>query len=133
VKYAIIDLPLETIHSAAFRAAEMVRCAGAQGKYWDMRARLFANPQAIDQTASHAGALGLDAKQFDACVAAGTFDADIRKDMAQAEAAGINGTPSFVLGVSDPASGKFKPVKLITGAQPFAAFKAQIDALMAEQ
>jgi len=133
LKYAIIDLPLESIHSAAFRGAEMVRCAGEQGKYWEMRDRLFANPQAIAQTADHAAAVGLDSTRFAACVGSGKFAADIRKDMAQAEADGVEGTPRFFLAVSDPATGKLKPVRFLTGAQPFANFKAQIDAALAEQ
>ncbi|RPJ69978.1 MAG: hypothetical protein EHM24_16935 [Acidobacteria bacterium] len=133
MKYAVIDLPLESIHSAAFRGAEMVRCAGEQGKYWEMRDRLFSNPQAIAQTASHAAAVELDPKRFEACVASGKFAEDIRADMAQAEAAGVQGTPSFFLAVSDPATGKLKPVRFLTGAQPFANFKAQIDAVLREQ
>ena len=133
LKYAVIDLPLESIHSSAFRAAEMVRCAGEQGKYWEMRTRLFSNPQAIPQTASHAAAVGLDAKQFDACLGSGKFAADVRADMAQAEAAGVQGTPSFFLAVSDPATGKLKPVRFLTGAQPFENFKSQIDAVLREQ
>jgi protein-disulfide isomerase len=100
----------------------MVRCAGEQGKYWEMRDRLFANPQAIAQTASHAAAVGLDAKSFEACLDSGKFAADIRKDIAQAEAAGVQGTPSF-----------FLAVRFFTGAQPFANFKMQIDAVLAEQ
>jgi len=133
LKYAIIDLPLESIHSAAFKAAEMVRCAGAQGKYWEMRDRLWANPREIAQAASHAAALGLDGKRFEACLAAGTFAADIRKDMEQAQAAGVQGTPSFFLAVTDTATGRLKPVRFFSGAQPFANFKAQIDAVLAEQ
>ena len=110
----------------------MVRCAGEQGKYWEMRDRLFANPQAIAQTASHAAAVGLDAERFDACLGSGRFSGDIRKDMAQAQAAGVEGTPSFFLAVADPATGKLRPVRLITGAQPFSNFKSQIDAALAE-
>jgi protein-disulfide isomerase len=132
LKYAILDLPLESIHSTAFRGAEMVRCAGDQGKYWEMRDRLFSNPRAIAQTETHAAAVGLDARQFDACLGAGKFAADIRKDMAQAEAIGVTGTPSFLLAVADPATGRLKPRRLITGLQPFANFKAQIDEILAE-
>jgi protein-disulfide isomerase len=133
LKYAVIDLPLESIHSAAFRAAEMVRCAGEQGKYWEMRNRLFANPQTISQTGAHAAAVGLDAKPFEACVGSGKFAADVRADMAQAEAAGVQGTPSFFLAVADPATGKLRPVRFLSGAQPFANFKAEIDAVLREQ
>jgi protein-disulfide isomerase len=133
LKYAIIDLPLESIHSAAFRGAEMVRCAGEQGKYWEMRDRLFSNPLGVAQTASHVAAVGLEAGKFDACLASGKFAADIRKDMDQAQAAGVQGTPSFFLAITDPTSGKLKTVRFITGAQPFANFKALIDAALAEQ
>jgi protein-disulfide isomerase len=110
----------------------MVRCAGEQGKYWEMRDRLFANPQTITQSASHAAAVGIDAGRFDACLGSGKFAADIRKDMAQAEAAGVEGTPSFFLAVADGTTGKLKTVRFITGAQPFANFRAQIDAALAE-
>lgn len=110
----------------------MVRCSGEQGKYWEMRDRLFANPQSIGQTASHAAAVGLDARKFDACLSSGKFAADIRADMDQAEAAGVQGTPSFFLAVSDAATGKLKPVRFLTGAQPFENFRAQIEAVLAE-
>jgi len=129
----VIDLPLESMHGEAFRAAEMVRCAGEQGKYWEMRGRLSSNPKAISQAASHAVAVGLDATRFVACATSGKFADDVRKDMAQAQAAGVEGTPSFFLTVTDAATGKLKPVRFITGAHPFANFKAQIDALLAEQ
>lgn len=111
----------------------MVRCAGEQGKFWEMRDRLFSNPQAIAQTASHIAAVGLDAARFDACLSSRKFAADIRKDMDQAQAAGVEGTPSFFLAVTDSTSGKLKPVRFITGAQPFANFKALIDAALAGQ
>ncbi len=133
MKYAIIDLPLESLHSAAFRAAEMVRCSGEQGKFWEMRDRLFANPRAIDDAAGHAAAVGLDKARFDACLRDRKFAMDIRRDMSQAEAIGVEGTPSFVVAVNDPATGKLKPLRFFTGAQPFANFKAQIDAVLREQ
>jgi protein-disulfide isomerase len=110
-----------------------VRCAGEQGKYWEMRDRLFANPQTITQSASHAAAVGLDGPRFDTCLASGKYADAIRKDMAQAEAAGVEGTPSFLLAVTDPATGKLKPVRFLTGAQPFANFKSQIDAVLGQQ
>ncbi len=98
-----------------------------------MRDRLFANPQTVAQTDSHAAALGLDAKRFEACLGSDRFGADIRRDMALAEAAGVSGTPSFFLAVSDPATGRLKPVRFLTGAQPFANFRALIEAVLGEQ
>lgn len=99
-----------------------------------MRARLFSNPQTITTQASqHAAAVGLDVKRFEACVASGQEADAIRKDMAQAEAAGVEGTPSFFLAVTDAATGKLKPVRFISGARPFASFKTEIDAVLRDQ
>jgi predicted DsbA family dithiol-disulfide isomerase len=97
-----------------------------------MRDRLLAHPQTITDTASHAGAVGLDMARLDACLASGKAAAEIRKDMALAQEAGVQGTPSFFLAFQDGATGKLKPVKFLTGAQPFGAFKSQIDALLAD-
>jgi protein-disulfide isomerase len=132
VKYALFDMPLESIHGMAFRAALASRCAGEQGKYWEMRTELFANPQTIGQTAVHAQAVGLDQAKFDACLASGKFTEDIRRDMAQAQAAGVTGTPSFLLATVG-AGGELKVKRMLSGALPFANFKAQIDAVLAGQ
>ena len=41
VKYVFRDHPLESIHPAAFKAAEAARCGGEQGKFWEMHDKLF--------------------------------------------------------------------------------------------
>jgi protein-disulfide isomerase len=129
----VLDFPLESLHSAAFRAAETVRCAEEQGKYWEMRDRLFANPQSVSQLSAHVVALGLDSQRMDACLAARRFDPQIRQDMSVAAAAGVEGTPSFILARVDAPTGKLKPFRLIVGAKPFENFRKQIDAALAEQ
>ncbi len=116
----------------AFRAAVAMRCAAEEGKYWEMRDRLFANPQTLDQTTAHAQAVGLDPSKFAACAGSGKFDKDIRRDMEQAEKAGMSGTPSFLLATSD-GHGRLKGQRILRGAQPYANFKAQIDAVLAAQ
>ncbi len=111
----------------------MVRCAGEQGKYWEMRDRLFANPNSISQTAAQAAAVGLDSTRFASCLGSNKYAADIRADMAQAEAAGVQGTPSFFLATMDPASGKLRGLAFLTGAQPFAKFQEKIESALAQQ
>jgi protein-disulfide isomerase len=133
IKYVLMDLPLESIHKQAFKAAEAANCAGEQGKYWEMHDQLFANQKTIDTWTAHAEAVGLDVAGFEACLSSGKHAAEIRRDMAQAQSAGITGTPGFFLAVTDPASTKVKTVRALKGAQPYAAFKAQIDALLSEQ
>lgn len=130
VKYYVLDLPLESIHPNAFKAAASVRCANDQGKYWEMHDLLFADQKTLGQWDANAAALGLDAAQFGSCLSSGKFDADIRKDIGQAQTAGVGGTPGFYLGIADAKSAKVKTVKFINGAQPFALMKPQIEALL---
>jgi protein-disulfide isomerase len=128
-----MDLPLESIHKFAFKAAEAARCAGEQGKFWEMHDRLFANQTALEPAKPHAEAIGLDVPKFEGCLSAGKYAEAVRKDAAEGAKAGVNGTPAFFLAYTDPASSKVKTVARLTGAQPFTAFKAQIDKLLAEQ
>jgi len=133
VKLYLRDLPLEALHPQAFKAAEATHCAGEQGKYWEMHDRLFANQRALGRKdlSGYAQALGLDVAAFDQCVDSGKGAARIRKDMADSDKAGARGTPTFFLGLTEPNSAQVKAVRVIRGAQPFAAFKEAIDSLLA--
>ena len=51
--------------------------------------------------------------------------------MSAGEQAGVRGTPTFFLGVTEPNSTKLKAVRRIVGAQPYAAFKTAIEELLA--
>jgi len=128
VRYAFFDMPLEDLHKAAFKAAEATRCAGDQGKYWEMHERLYANQQALEPWSAHAKALDLDVAMFDTCMNSGKYANAVRADMATAQQLGINATPTFLLGVTDPGNpARVKGLALIRGAQPFGNFKTEID------
>jgi protein-disulfide isomerase len=126
-----MDFPLESIHKSAFKAAEAARCAGEQGKFWEMHQRLFINQSSLDSWKVHAQAVRLDVAKFEGCLSAGKYAEAIRKDAAEGAKAGVTGTPLFFLAYTDPTSSKVKTVARLSGAQPFAAFKAQIDQLLA--
>ncbi|MBY0505665.1 MAG: DsbA family protein [Bryobacteraceae bacterium] len=134
VRYIVKDFPLESIHPNAFKAAEAGRCAAEldKTKAWDMHDRLFANQQRLgpEQLPQYADALGLDVEKFKACLSSGKFAEAVRKDMAEAQGAGVTGTPAFLIGVTDPKTLKMKPQKSLTGAQAFNAFKAAIDGML---
>jgi len=131
--YVMRNLPLESIHPDAVRAAAAAECAGDQGKYWQMHEKLFANQQALgaNDLARYAQEAGAEPGAFKKCVDADAHGAKIRKDLADAQAAGITGTPTFFLGFAE-SGGKVKVVRRIQGAQPYPVFKAAIDGLLAE-
>ncbi len=133
VRYVFKDLPIESLHPTAFKAHEAAYCAGEQGKYWEMHDRLFADQKGgVDAIPQHAEAIGLAAASFKECLDSGKHAARIRADIAEAATAGVSGTPTFMLGLTEPKNGKLKVVQVVRGAQPYAAFKAAIDALLAK-
>ena len=112
------DLPITGSHPHAESSAEAARCAGEQGKFWEYHDRLFADQSKLDDAnlKEHARAVGLDAGQFDACVASHKFQRKIQEDSEQANQAGISGTPGFFInGI------------LLDGARPSSAFEQIID------
>jgi protein-disulfide isomerase len=135
LKYVFRDLPLESIHKNAFKAAEAAHCAGEQNKYWEMHDRLFENQKSLEPAmlTAHAQAVGVDTKKFQACLDGGKFAAGIRKDIAEANKYGITGTPTSVIGLTQPNDSKIKVLKVIRGAQNIAAFKEALDSLYNEK
>lgn len=134
MRYVLRDLPLESIHRNAFKAAEATHCAGDQGKYWEMHDRLFANQQQIARPdlSKHAEALGLDVTAFNQCLDNEKHTAAIRKSIAEAQSLQVGGTPTFFVGLTDASGSKVKGTRL-TGAQPYPAFKAAIERLLSPQ
>jgi protein-disulfide isomerase len=135
IRYAFRDNPVDQLHPQAIRAHEAARCAGDQGKYWEMHGRLFTGAGTHDDPAlmSHAQALGLPAADFQACLGSGTHTDDIRRSAAEASSFGANGTPAFFLGLRDPATDQVRLMRAITGAQPFEVFAQALEAMLKEQ
>ena len=78
-----------------------------------------------------AAAMGLDEAKFAECLAGDSNSAQIEADEVEGRKLGITGTPSFVLGLTDPDDpSKVHLTKFIRGAQPLSAFKAAIDELL---
>jgi len=130
VRFVSRDLPLD-IHSNAMGAANASRCAGEQGKFWEMRTTLVLHADKLEPEAiaGYASELGLDMEQFRSCVATQKYVPSIRADMAEASTIGIGGTPSFVLGKTT--SGGIEGIKLV-GAQPIEAFEKAIAEQLAQ-
>ena len=133
IRYAFVNMPIEARHKNALKASEAAACAGDQGRYWEMHDRLFATQAALGPVhlTIHAQALSLKADVFKACLDSGRHAAEIRADLAMALKAGVTGTPTFFLGVTEPGARTLTVAKTITGAKPFAVFKDALDALLA--
>jgi len=131
VRYVFRDFPLE-MHAQARKAAEAAHCAGEQGKYWEMHDVLFQNQRALapPQLADHARLVGLDGATFDACLSSGRHAARVDRGLADGAAAGVQGTPGFVIGRTT--SGDVVEGTPIRGAQPLERFRQIIDHLLAE-
>jgi protein-disulfide isomerase len=130
LRYAVRDLPLP-MHRHAVPAAVAARCAGEQGKFWEMRQAIYLARGRLDQEpyAQMAGELGLDVERLEACRRDGRQLAKVRADAALAATEGIASTPAFVIGrIVD---GEFKG-ETVVGAKSYAVFAAKIDALLGE-
>lgn len=114
-------------------AAIAARCAGAQGKYWAMHDRLFAEGGRLDKAVylRHAGTIGLDRQAFEQCLKSGKYTEAIFKDREEANRWGFHGTPGFVLLQTASEPTEKDPAIAIPGAFPFEMFAEEIDRLLA--
>ena len=126
VRLAYYNFPL-TIHPNAVPAAEAAMCAGAQNKFWPMHDALFASqatwaglkdPSPVFD--SLGTKVGLDTRSFNACRSTHATLPMIRADQDRAERAGVQSTPTIIIGS-----------KLIAGAQPTDNFRRALDAALA--
>lgn len=126
VQYGLLDYPL-SFHPGAKEAAVAVRCAGEQGKYWDMYTDIFADRGKTrkEHYKPLAENLGLDLLTYTACFNNPATTAAVNADIAFANKLGIDGTPRFLFGYLN--NGQLTDVKLLKGARDFDAFKAILD------
>jgi protein-disulfide isomerase len=91
-------LPL-SFHPNAMPAALAAEAAREQGKFWEMHDKLFANQASLSDAAyeQYARELGLDLARFNAARAAPATRKRVEDDVAAASAAGVTGTPTFVV------------------------------------
>ncbi len=94
-----------SFHENAMLAAEAAEAAGAQGKFWEMHDKLFASPEwktlpnaeARKKMSEYAKELGLDVAQFDAALDNHTYQERVQRDLLEAQALQLQGTPSFIV------------------------------------
>ena len=101
VQFIYHEFPLQQ-HANAVPAAEAARCAGDQGKFWQMHDTLFAKQtewendgNATSRFAGYVAALGMDRSAFESCMASHKNLAAVNASGTAAQAANIQATPTF--------------------------------------
>src|SRR6202167_2500695 len=122
VRFFSRDLPLDSLHPNAIRAAQAARCAGDQGQFWTMRDVMGAHPDKLDMDSlvGDASELKIDKNTFRACVESGKYKEAVQGDVLEAMKIGADGTPAFVVGKSTPDGVNGE---MIVGAQPYSVFE----------
>ncbi len=122
VRFIYKDFPL-SFHPNAPVYAEAARCAGDQGKYFEMHDKIFQEQDKLGQGTvdvafdkKWAMDLGLDAATFNTCFDSGKYKQAVQQDFADGVAVGVSGTPTF-----------FVNGQPIVGAQPYAVIKQAIE------
>jgi protein-disulfide isomerase len=130
VRFFSRDLPLDSLHPNATRAAQAGRCAGDQGQFWQLRDIMGSHPEALDMDSLVRDALSLhlDAQGFRTCVESGKYKEAVQGDVLEAMKIGADGTPAFVVGKSTPDG---VDGDLIVGAQPYNLFDEKFKQLAA--
>jgi protein-disulfide isomerase len=90
------EFPLDT-HSRAELAAEAALAAHAQGKFWPMHDKLYANFHQLSQENifKWAQEIGLDVIRFTRDLNSGKYKTAVEKDITEGEQAGVAGTPTI--------------------------------------
>ena len=129
VAWVFRHFPIDDIHPKARKEAEATECAnelGGNEKFWAYLDRLYEitpgndqlDPAQLPRIAAH---VGLNRARFESCLQSGKHAQRVAEDVADALAAGAQGTPYTV--VIAPNGHLFA----ILGAQPYATVKLVVD------
>ncbi len=106
-------------HPNACLAIYYAKAAKKQGKFWDMSSLLFENRDNLSEKniLKLAKSIGLDTKKLKSDIEKNKdlYKKQIREDVLRASKLGIDGTPSYVIGI-----------KKYEGLQPYEKFKATV-------
>ncbi len=117
IQFAFKHYPLP-FHKNATLAAIATLAAHRQGKFWEMHDKLFENQKALQRPdlVGYAKGLGLDVSKFEKDLDDPELGKWVKQDMADGSKIGVRGTPAtFINGY------------MVSGAQPYAAFKTIVD------
>ena len=117
LRFVYRDFPIEG-HPGAMPAAKASRCAGDQGKFWELHRALLARPSDFSpaELRARAAQVGLDVGAFEGCLASNRHEREIREAYDSGSRLGVESTPTF-----------FVNGRMVVGARPLEAFQEVID------
>ncbi|HXT66890.1 MAG TPA: thioredoxin domain-containing protein [Nitrospiraceae bacterium] len=132
VRFVYRDYP-RSDQGTGVEAAVAARCAGSQGRYWQMHDRLFSERGRLDSGSfkSYAKVIGLDEMSFAKCFDEREYLESIFRDRQEANRWGFHGTPGFILIRTVGGPTEKEPAVAIPGAVPFEDFAEEIDRMLA--
>lgn len=137
--YVYKDFPLSFHEPGATDEAGASQCVyniGGNAKFYDYKKLIYDNTNsngnglAKSKLYDFAGQVGVDGNQFKDCFDNGKYKDEVTTDTSEGTAAGITGTPGFVIGVLG--SDGTVDGKRIDGAYPIEDFRKIIDEMLAK-
>ncbi|TAL12967.1 MAG: DsbA family protein [Nitrospirae bacterium] len=129
IRFAYRDYPRDE-EGWGLVAAHASRCAGDQGRFWDMHDRLFEQHARLGTNVimQLAKALRLNENAFAACMDSQKHVEAILADRNMAVKLGFRGTPGFLLVRAD--GRRFSDAFIIPGAVRYDTFRTEIEKLL---
>lgn len=125
IRWVYRDFPLD-MHRHARVASHAAACAEDQGRFWEFKRGIYdtQNEWAFARDAAGhfrtlAKSFGLDIARYDDCMTSAKYAGRIQASFNEGAKAGVNATPSFIIG------GR------IYGSMPYDQLKAMVDSLAA--
>ena len=99
VRWDYKHFPLTQIHPYAFKAAQAAECARDQEKFEEYHNKLFENQENLHVSSlkHYASELGLNNKDFNACLDSNAMVPRINGNLEEGTRAGVRATPTFFI------------------------------------
>lgn len=114
------------IHQEARDLSEAAECARDQGRFWELQSLIYLDPRRLQQSktelfryARRAGVRNL--QSFEQCLDSGKYQKRVEKDLEDGAALGIQGTPTFIIGIYNHSNATVNG-EMFSGAVPPAKF-----------
>lgn len=105
VRWIYKDWPIDGAHRYARLAMHAAACADDQGKFWPMKARIYAyqfqwsfGSGQLGKFRDYAQQVGVDVGQWNSCMESTKHAGRIQATLNEGSRLGVNSTPSFLIG-----------------------------------